>query len=92
METSFFFFSCLFFSVASRNNSRCFRACMQGIVVHPTLPYPAPTSGKARLRAGLVGEAYGEKSDRLVAGESVPRGRCLLTHHPVPGNRPLSAQ
>lgn len=76
--------------MASRNNPGLCRACLR-IVVDPTPP--TPTSGKTRLRAGVVGKLTGrKKSDRLVAGESVPRGRCLLTHCPVPANRPVSAQ
>lgn len=55
------FFSCLFFFfffVASRNNPGLCRACLR-IVVDPTPP--TPTSGKTRLRAGVMGKLTGRR-------------------------------
>lgn len=68
------------FTVASSKDPGFSRAHL-GILVDPLHP---------DFRQSWVGEGgAGEKSDRLVAGESGPGGRCLLTHLPrAPGQAP----
>lgn len=57
-KPSFSFFLMSLFFVASRNNPGFCRACLR-IMVDPTPP--TPTSGKTRLRAGVVGKLMGRR-------------------------------
>lgn len=86
----FFFLKSLF--VASRNNPEFCRARFRIMADRPPPPPPQPSlPAKPGWGPGVVGKLT-EKSGRLVAGESVPGGCCLLTHRLVPENRPPSAQ
>lgn len=75
------------FSVASSKDPG-FSGAHLGIVVDPL----HPDFRQSWAGGGERGEGgAGEKSDRLVAGESGPGGSCLLTHRPwAPGQAPCA--